>query len=245
MRAARTRILVGDDGIERLRRAKVAVYGLGGVGSYAVEALARAGVGALHLVDFDTVCPTNINRQIFALDSTVGQRKIDVARDRIRDINPAARVTCEAAFVEPEDIAAHLPDDVTHAIDAIDSVPSKVALLAAFHARALPCVSVMGAASRLVPTGVKVADVSQTRQCPLAKAVRLRLRTMGIHKGIRCVYSEERRNALAPAGQPDEAAPGHRAYKRMVQGSISYVPAIMGLTAAGVVINDILGEDWP
>jgi tRNA A37 threonylcarbamoyladenosine dehydratase len=237
MRFARTRILVGDDGLERLQQAKVAVFGLGGVGSYAVEALARAGVGALHLVDFDTLCPTNLNRQLFALESTLGRPKVDVARERVADINPGTMVTCDAGFVEPEGIAAHLPGDATHIVDAIDSVPSKVALLAECHRRGLPCIGVMGAASRLVATDVRVADISDTHQCPLAKAVRLRLRKMGIHKGVRCVYSKENRNAVVPAEDPD-------GYKRVIQGSISYVPAIMGLTAAGVIISDILGETW-
>ena len=223
----RTRLLVGEEGIERLANASVAVFGLGGVGGYALEALARAGAGRLFVVDADVVDATNLNRQILALEGTVGRAKVDVARERVQGINPAATVVAVREFLTPGNIETHVPDGLQYAIDAIDDVPAKVHLLATLHARGVHTVSCMGAALRLDPNGIRVADIGKTSGCPLARTIRQRLRKRGIDSGIVCVYSD------APPRAP---APG------LALGSISYVPGIVGLTAAGVVISQILAR---
>jgi tRNA A37 threonylcarbamoyladenosine dehydratase len=242
----RTRLLVGDEGMERLRRASVAVIGLGGVGGYAVEALARAGVGRLLLVDCDTVDPTNINRQIIALDATVGMRKTDATRNRVAAIHPGATVETRDLFVEEAALEQLTLDQTWHVIDAIDMLDAKVALLRYLHGRAIPCVSSMGAGLRLDPSRVQVADVSKTRGCPLARQVRQRLRGTGIHKGILCVFSDEPplRAIEVEADCLRQKSRSSAACKAPV-GSISYLPALFGLTAAGTIINAILKGTLP
>ncbi len=234
-RFQRMELLVGREGVARLAGARVMVFGLGGVGSYAVEALARAGVGRLALVDFDVVAPTNINRQLFALDSTIGQFKTEVARARILDINPDATVECFQVFAGPDTLDQLPPMAGAYVLDAIDTVSAKAHLLAAAHRAGAFTVSCMGAGNKVDPRGVLVDDISATRDCPLARAVRQQLRKAGVAKGILCVYSRERRNATV-AVTPD--AP-HR--KTRVQGSIAHMPGIFGLTAAGVIIGAITG----
>lgn len=233
-RFQRTALLIGREGIERLARARVMVFGLGGVGSYAVEALARAGVGRLTLVDFDTVEPSNINRQLFALDSTVGSFKTDVARARIMDINPEARVECFNCFAGPESLDQLPPMAGAYVLDAIDTVSAKVHLLAAACRDALFTVSCMGAGNRVDPRGVLVDDISATHGCPLARVVRQQLRKRGITSGILCVYARDHHNVTADAAGDD--APRR---KTRVQGSIAHVPGIFGLSAAGMLINVI------
>ena len=235
----RTELLVGKDGLARLAAAKAFVFGLGGVGSYAAEALARAGVGHLVLVDFDTVEPSNINRQLVALRSTVGRRKVIVAAERIQDIDPDIRVETVEAFAEAENLETILGDSPAFVVDAIDSIHAKAALIAAVHRRGWPIVSCMGAANKLCPTGILVADLASTRYCPLARVLRQRLRKLDIHTGVRCVYAHENLQAQHDHG------PGDSPRKDRVQGSISYVPGLFGLTAAGVIINDILDRPTP
>ncbi|MBP8130102.1 MAG: tRNA threonylcarbamoyladenosine dehydratase [Candidatus Hydrogenedentes bacterium] len=236
---SRTELLVGAEGMARLRAAHVAVFGLGGVGSYALEALARAGVGHLTVADFDQVSLSNVNRQTLALRSTVGCLKTELAAARIRDISPGAVVHVVADFVDEGNIESALDGGAGYVIDAIDTVRAKVALLAAAHRRGLYAVSCMGAANKLDPRGICVSDIRATTCCPLAKAVRLRLRRAGIAGGISCVYSEENRKTWRKTGEPDARR------KRWVQGSISYVPGIIGLTAAGLIVQTILGELLP
>jgi tRNA threonylcarbamoyladenosine dehydratase len=246
MRFSRTQLLVGDDGLARLKGARVAIFGIGGVGSFAVEAIARAGVGRILLVDFECVDVTNINRQLIALVSTVGRPKVEVARDRIRDINPDAEVETRREYVTPDNVEALLQNDIGYAIDAIDAVESKVHLLMTLCRRNTRFVSCMGAGSRVTPTGIKVADISRTSHCPLARAVRLGLRRLGVTSGIRCVYSEENLRKMdlesytLPGPDPEERLSGGI---QRVQGTISYMPGLIGLTAAGLIINDILRED--
>ena len=230
----RTEMLVGESGIEYLRKARVQIYGLGGVGSYAVEAIARAGVGHITLIDFDTVKASNINRQLVALESTLGMAKVEVAAARIHDINPDAIVLIEKQFLEPDNIAELLPKDHAYIIDAIDTVASKVHLLAGAHARSHGIVSCMGAANKLSPEGICVNDISETSHCPLARVIRRRLRKHGVPSGIPCVYSQENRDITQAT---DTEVPQR---EKRVQGSISYVPGIVGLTAAGVIVNQIL-----
>ncbi|MCX7678030.1 MAG: tRNA threonylcarbamoyladenosine dehydratase [Spirochaetes bacterium] len=219
----RTIALVGTEGMSSLSRACVAVFGIGGVGSYAFEALVRAGVGKLVIIDADEVEESNCNRQLIALKSTIGTAKVDVAAQRALDINPHCKVETHRTFITSENL--HLiKSKFTHAIDAIDSIESKISLIRFLKDHNIFFVSCMGGAQRLDPTKVRVADISRTFGCPHAKSVRRRLRTVGIEKGVRCVFSIEQ-----PKGQD-----------RKHRGSISYVPGIIGLTAAGIVILDIL-----
>jgi tRNA A37 threonylcarbamoyladenosine dehydratase len=231
-RFSRTRLLVGEDGLSRLRQARVAVFGLGGVGGYALEALARAGVGYLVLVDSDVVEATNLNRQVLALYSTLGLPKVEVGREHVRQINPGAITEIHRIELTPENVAAAVPKTFDYAVDAIDSVGAKVALLALLHGRGVRLVSCMGTASKLDPTAIRVADIGETKGCPLARVVRQGLRKAGIEEGIRCVFSEEN---LGQASEPDEED-GSRRYR----GTISYLPGLAGLTAAGLIIKDIV-----
>jgi tRNA A37 threonylcarbamoyladenosine dehydratase len=228
----RTRLLVGEDGFQRLRQARVAVFGLGGVGGYALEALARASVGYLVLVDSDVVEATNLNRQVLALHSTLGLPKVEVGRERARQINPGCIIEVHRVELTPENVATAVPTTFDYAIEAIDTVAAKVALLALLHGRGVRLVSCMGAASKLDPAAIRVGDISETKGCPLARIVRQGLRKAGIEKGIRCVYSEEN---LGQVSEPDEENGGRR-----YRGTISYMPGLAGLTAAGLIIKDIL-----
>ena len=232
---SRTEILTGPEGLVKLKEATVIIAGLGGVGGYAAEAVARAGAGRIVLIDFDKVAPSNCNRQILALQSTLGRYKTDVARERITDINPDTEIIIINKRLLPENIAELIPDyDNSYAIDAIDEVPSKVALIHELVKRKTPFVSSMGAGSRLDPSGIVTADISKTSYCPLARTVRRKLKEIEIYKGVRCIYSQ---TPLPRKKTKDSTAEnGER-----VQGSISYMPGIFGLTAAGVIIGDILG----
>ncbi len=220
----RTEALIGASGITRLALARVAVFGIGGVGSYAFEALVRAGVGTLIIIDTDVVEESNCNRQLIALRSTIGTPKVDCAIQRAYDINPNCAIESHRIFVAPENINDFLSSEITHAIDAIDSIESKIALIHALWERNIPFVSCMGGAQRLDPSKIRISDISETFACPHAKSVRRRLRSIGIEHGVRCVYSTE--------------TPVIRTHDML--GSISYIPGIIGLTAAGIIINDIL-----
>ncbi len=224
---SRTKAILGADGISRLFRARVAVFGIGGVGSYAFEALVRAGVGTLIIVDADIVEESNCNRQLIALQSTIGIPKVDAAARRAHDINPHCVIENHTLFINPENINSLLEMEITHAIDAIDSIESKIALIQALRQQDIPFVSCMGGAQRLDPTKIKVSDISDTFGCPHAKSIRRRLRAIGIEKGIRCVYSTE--------------TPVRKSHN--THGSISYIPGIIGLTAAGIIINDIVQNE--
>nr|MBP7275955.1 tRNA threonylcarbamoyladenosine dehydratase [Kiritimatiellia bacterium] len=204
-RFSRTRQLLGREGLERLRHARVMVAGLGAVGSYALEGLARAGVGFLRIVDFDTIHPSNINRQILALDDTIGRPKVDVAAERIRQINPACVVDARAEFIRRSTVEALLEPPCDVIIDAIDSLGPKVALLSAAARHGLYIVSSMGAASRTDPLSVRIGDLSATSQCPLARLVRKRLRKLNVHSGIQCVYSIEPPDAASGSEDIDES----------------------------------------
>ena len=233
-RFGRTELLVGAEGVARLARARVAVFGLGGVGGYAAEALARAGVGYLRLVDGDVVEPSNLNRQIVALKSTIGRPKAEVMAERVRAINPDAAVDARCLVLDADNVAEHVAG-IGYAVEAIDTVGPKCALLAALYRAGIVTVSCMGAAGKIAPDGILTADVSQTQYCPLARRVRQQLRRMGITGGIRCVYAHENRRSVHDTG-------GASAGKRFVQGSISHVPGLFGLTAAGHIIQEILAR---
>ncbi|MCU0766249.1 MAG: tRNA threonylcarbamoyladenosine dehydratase [Gammaproteobacteria bacterium] len=235
--AERTRILIGDEGVARLRAARVLVAGLGGVGSYAAEALARAGIGALTLVDHDRVAASNLNRQLPALHSTIGRTKLEVVAERIRDVNAACELTLVGAFLAADNVAALLAGRHDAVIDAIDSLASKTALIEAAWRAGLPVYSSMGAGGRLDPTRLRVTDLVATQVCPLARAVRTRLRRRGVGRGVTAVWSDE---PPLPPLPPEDVGRGR---PRAVNGTISYLPALFGLTLAGVAIRRLLAID--
>jgi tRNA A37 threonylcarbamoyladenosine dehydratase len=227
----RTGLLIGERALARLAKASVAVFGLGGVGSYAVEALARAGVGNLRLVDFDEIKYSNFNRQLYALEKTVGRRKVDVAAERIAQINPSCSVDVRMVFADASSMPGLLTPPLDAVIDAIDSLSSKVALLSAAHGLGLPTITCMGASTRLDPFAVRVGDIAESRNCPLARHVRKKLHERGVFKGIRCVYSVEQADT-ASVSDPAEPENFVRGRPRPSLGSISYMPALFGLIAA-------------
>ncbi len=230
----RTEMMIGRACLQKLAGCRVAVVGLGGVGSFAAEALARAGIGSLVLVDYDHIEISNINRQLHALHSTVGKPKARVMMDRLRDINPALAVQaydtkfCPATAGELLDGSGRLD----YVIDAIDDVTNKVTLITCCLARNLPVISVMGTGNRLDPTSFKVGNIWNTSTCPLARAVRKKLRAAGINGNVPVVFSAD----------PPGTAAGHRpaGRTRAAPGSISFVPPVAGLLAAGYVIDNLL-----
>jgi tRNA A37 threonylcarbamoyladenosine dehydratase len=252
LRFSRTERLIGREALDRLSRARVVVVGLGAVGSYAVEGLARAGVGGLRLVDFDEVRLSNINRQLYALESTLGRSKVDVARERVLDINPACEVETLRLFVDAATAAravAARPDAV---IDAIDSVAPKVELLTAAVQAGLVVISSMGAATRTDPLAIRVGDIAETRHCPLARLIRKRLKQRGIGRGIRCIYSVEPSDPRLRAGSEGGAGDAvgvreveilDRGRPRPPLGSLSCLTGIFGLIAAREALAAIVG--WP
>lgn len=243
---ARTELLIGREGLDRLRNARVTVVGLGAVGSYAVEGLARAGIGHLQLVDFDDIQHSNLNRQLYALHSTIGRPKVDLAAARVRDINPECHVDARSIFVRNSTVADAIGDHPDAVVDAIDSLGCKVALLeAAVRADVPLIVSSMGAALRTDPTAVRIAPLHRTRHCPLAKKVRKWLGKRGIRNGITCVYSEEpvcdRDHARGEAVR-EERPDGHPAAggrPRQPLGSLPTLTGIFGLALANHVITTI------
>jgi tRNA A37 threonylcarbamoyladenosine dehydratase len=231
----RTSILIGADGCARLAGAHVLLAGLGGVGSFTAEALARAGVGRLTIADFDVVAPSNLNRQLCALSSTVGLRKVDVIAARIAEINPDCQVDIRADFLSPDTMSGLVEaGGYDHVADAIDSLSSKVALLAAALKAGVPVTASMGAGGRLDPTRIRVSDLMDTRECRLAREVRQRLRRAGHDRGVLAVWSDE------PPLPPLPPEPTGRGRDRAVNGTISYMPALFGLTLAGCVIQRLL-----
>lgn len=228
----RTAMMLGEEAVERLKGSRVAVFGIGGVGGYATEALARAGVGEFHLVDADRVSLSNINRQIIATQKTVGQYKTEAARDRILDINPEAKVFVYNFFFDETKKEVFDFSSFDYIVDAIDSLAAKVLLITLAKKQNTPIISAMGAGNKLDPTRFEVADISKTEVCPLARAVRVALRKEGINH-LKVVYSKEPPAVLSPEADA-EKCDGKRA-----PGSISFVPSVMGLIMAGEVIKDI------
>ena len=229
---SRSRMLLGSDNMERLRHARVAVFGVGGVGGYVVEALARTGIGALDLIDKDVVDVTNINRQIIATHSTVGQAKVEVARQRVSDINPDCRVQVHKTFYLPETAGQFDFSQYSYVVDAIDTVSGKLMLVEQAKAAGTPIICAMGAGNKLDPSGFRVADIYDTRVCPLAKVMRKELKKRGIDS-LKVVYSEE--EPRQPVVSQTQPVPG----KRQTPGSVAFVPSVVGLMMAGEVIKDL------
>ncbi|WP_273150177.1 tRNA threonylcarbamoyladenosine dehydratase [Methylophaga thiooxydans] len=232
----RTHILIGDEGITKLQNSHVFLAGMGGVGSYTAEALARMGVGKMTLVDHDVVSGSNMNRQLVALKSTVGTLKADVMAQRIQDINPDCQLTLLTEFLTPDSIPAVLAQGYDVIVDAIDSLSSKSALLETAWRNDLTVFASMGAGGKLDPTQVRTGDLMDTSMCKLAKQLRSQLRKRGVGRGIQTVYSTE--SPLPPL--PPE--PVSRGRARAVNGTVSYMPSIFGLTLAGLVVNHIVGD---
>lgn len=225
----------------RLRASTVAVFGLGGVGSFAVEALARAGMGRLRIVDHDTVQPSNLNRQLFALESTVGMFKADVAAERIRDINPTCVVETQRTFADWETVPGLLEPKPDVVIDAIDAVGPKSGLICTAVQSGIFVITSMGAAARTDIESVRIADISESYNCPLARYIRKRLHRKGIYEGVRCVFSPEgARNKQPVVAAADGDPVLERGRPRVPLGSISYMPAAFGLSAAREAIRHIL-----
>lgn len=230
---SRTGLLLGDVAMERLKNARVAVFGIGGVGGYAVEALARSGIGTLDLFDHDTVSLTNLNRQIIATHHTIGMLKVDAARQRILSINPEAVVNTHPVFYTPDTAADFDFTQYDYIIDAIDTVTGKLCIIRNAIASNVPIISCMGTGNKLDATALQVTDISKTTCCPLARIMRKELRKRGINH-LKVVYSTE--EALTPVGAEEEAA---ALGKRTIPGSTAFVPGAAGLILAGEVIRDL------
>ncbi len=244
---SRTELLLGRNGMETLRHARVAVFGIGGVGGYTVEALVRSGVGTLDLIDDDRVCLTNINRQIFATRKTVGQYKVDVAKERILEINPDATVHTYKTFYMPDTADQFDFSQYDYVVDAIDTVTGKLELIVQAQRAGVPIISSMGAGNKLDPTAFEVADIYETSVCPLARVMRRELKKRGIEK-LKVVYSKEtamvpiedmaiscRAHCICPPGTARKCT-----QRRQVPGSNAFVPPVAGLIIAGEVIKDLV-----
>ena len=227
---SRTELLIGKDGVEKLANAKVAIFGIGGVGSFVVEALARSGIGNFVLVDNDEVDITNLNRQIIATHKTIGKPKVEIARERILDINPNANVEVYQEFFMPESEGI-LDNSIDYIVDAVDTVTAKIELAVRAEKMNIPIISSMGTGNKLDPTRFEVTDIYKTSVCPLAKVMRKELKQRGIKK-LKVVFSKE--EPIKPLNSNELTN------KKQVPGSISFVPSVAGLIVAGEVIKDII-----
>ena len=244
---SRTELLIGEDGINKLQNAKVAVFGVGGVGSFVVEGLVRAGVGHFVLVDDDKICLTNLNRQIIATRKTIGKYKVDVAKERILEINPNATIETYQEFYMPNSESNILTEDLDYVVDCIDTVTAKIELVMNCKKLNIPIISAMGTGNKLDPSKFEITDIYKTSVCPLAKVMRKELRTRGIKK-LKVVYSKEepikpnencenscKNNCICPPGTKRKCS-----IRNQVPGSISFVPSVAGLMIAGEIVREIL-----
>jgi tRNA A37 threonylcarbamoyladenosine dehydratase len=245
---SRTELLFGKEAMDKLKNSRVAVFGIGGVGGYTVEALARSGVGSLDLIDDDKVCLTNINRQIIATRKTVGKYKVDVMKERILDINPEATVTTHQCFYTPENSGQFDFSQYDYVVDAIDTVSAKIELVLRAQEKNIPIISCMGAGNKLDPTRFEITDIYKTNICPLAKVMRRELKARGVKK-LKVLYSQEtirkpiedmavscRSNCICPPGTVRKCT-----QRRQIPGSNAFVPSVAGLIIAGEVIKDLTG----
>ena len=232
---SRSELLMGKAGVTQLKQKKIAVFGIGGVGGFAVEALARSGVGAFCLIDHDTISLTNLNRQIIATMQTVGKYKTDVMKERILSINPQADVAVKKEFF----LADSDTDFLNDIVDAIDTVSAKLALVQTAHEKKIPIISSMGTGNKLDPTQFEIADIYQTSVCPLCRVMRRELKKRGIPK-LKVVFSKE-----VPVKREEDAEVEQDSSKRQTPGSVSFVPPVAGLILASEVIKDLSGQYWP
>ncbi|MBQ9276262.1 MAG: tRNA threonylcarbamoyladenosine dehydratase [Clostridia bacterium] len=246
---SRTQLLVGEDGMNKLFGARVAVFGIGGVGGYTVEALVRSGVGAIDLIDDDKVCLTNLNRQLYATRKTIGKYKVDVAEERIHEINPNCKVMTYKTFYTLETADQFDFSQYDYVVDAIDTVTGKIELVLRAQSLGVPIISSMGAGNKMDPTGFEVADIYKTSVCPLAKVMRRELKRRGV-KSLKVVYSKEppitpiddmtiscRTNCICPPGTARKCTE-----RRQVPGSNAFVPSVVGLIIAGEIIKDLIAK---
>lgn len=245
---SRTELLIGKDALDKLAKSKVMVFGVGGVGSFTVEALARAGVGNLILVDDDTVCLTNLNRQIHATYKTISKNKVEVMKERVLSVNRNCNVETIQVFVTPDNLEEIIPDDVDYVVDAIDTVSAKIALAVYCEQKGIKLMSSMGTGNKLNPAEFKVTDIYNTKVCPLAKVMRYELRKRGVKK-LKVVYSEEmprkpkvedvvtcKTGCVCTGGTKKCSA------KRQIPGSVSFVPPVAGMIIASEVVKDLIKE---
>jgi tRNA A37 threonylcarbamoyladenosine dehydratase len=244
---SRTELLIGKDGVDKLNNSKIAIFGIGGVGAYAAEALCRAGVGNLVLVDYDDICLTNLNRQIHATRKTVGKSKVDMMKERLLEINPKLNVIIFKELYNEETAERLLTPDLDYVVDAIDMVTSKLDLITRSQQMNIPVISCMGAGNKFDPTKIEISDIYKTSMCPLARVIRQELRKKGVKK-LKVVYSREepvtpietekncKNNCIC--SNKDLAKCTHR---RQIPGSISFVPSAFGLALASAVVRDLLG----
>lgn len=245
---SRTQLLLGKDAMEKLAHSRVAVFGIGGVGGYTVEALVRSGVGAIDLIDDDKVCLTNINRQIYATRKTIGKYKVDVAAERIAEINPEVAVRTYKTFYTPETAGQFDFSEYDYVVDAIDTVTGKIELVMNAQKAGVPIICSMGAGNKLNPAAFEVADIYKTSVCPLAKVMRHEMKKRGI-KHLKVVYSKEKpikpeedmsisckTNCICPPGTARKCTA-----RRQVPGSTAFVPSVVGLIIAGEIITDLVG----
>ena len=246
---SRTELLLGKEAMEKLKNARVAVFGVGGVGGYVCEALVRSGVGSFDLIDDDKVCLTNLNRQIIATRKTVGQYKIEVMRDRILEINPDAKVQMHRCFFLPENADEFPFEEYDYVVDAVDTVTAKISIIMKAQELEIPVISSMGAGNKLDASLFRVADIYKTKVCPLAKVMRRELKKRGVKK-LKVVYSEEqptrpiedmaiscRTNCICPPGAKHKCTE-----RRDIPGSVAFVPSVAGLIIAGEVVKDLSGK---
>ena len=244
---SRTELLIGEDGINKLQNAKVAVFGVGGVGSFVVEGLVRAGVGHFVLVDDDKICLTNLNRQIIATRKTIGKYKVDVAKERILEINPNATVETYQEFYMPNSESNILTEDLDYVVDCIDTVTAKIELVMNCKKLNIPIISAMGTGNKLDPSKFEITDIYKTSVCPLAKVMRKELRKRNI-ESLKVIYSKEepikikqeancscKTNCICPPGTKRKCS-----IRNQVPGSISFVPSVAGLMIAGEIVREII-----
>ncbi|MGC8739140.1 MAG: tRNA threonylcarbamoyladenosine dehydratase [Candidatus Hydrogenedens sp.] len=238
----RTITLLGKEKFTKLQSAHVAVFGLGGVGSYALEALVRAGIGTITIVDFDQIEESNINRQILATYPDIGRHKVDIAEERMLKINPEVTIHKFSTFVNSENILEIIKKDFHFAIDAIDTLHSKIDLLVSLYKEKIFTVACMGAGMKVDPSSITIRDISKTHTCPLAKNVRVELKKRGIINGITCVFSTETPKQIYINNDFNKNTTIHSDAKKQAIGSISYIPGIFGLTSAGIIIQKIISQ---